>query len=66
MTTIAFCCYNSSIKIIDMISPSDEKILWRGTASDKLKNSETPQEREAYIQKLVNALLESFPKRAAE
>ncbi|MEA3372700.1 MAG: DUF4136 domain-containing protein [Campylobacterota bacterium] len=52
--------------IIDMLSSSDEKILWRGTASDNLRKSDTPHEREAYVQKLVNALLKSFPERAAK
>ncbi len=56
---------NDKITLItDILSPSDEKLLWRGDASDNLTQNDTPQERETYIKKLADALLESFPKRA--
>lgn len=54
---------NKGTLIIDMLSPSDHKTLWRGMARDTLKKNDTPQEREANIRHLVDSLLESFPKR---
>lgn len=57
---------DKGILLIEMLSPSSQKVLWRGTASDTLKKNDTPQEREANIRYLVGKILETFPKRSAE
>ncbi|WP_457597732.1 DUF4136 domain-containing protein [Hydrogenimonas sp.] len=47
--------------IIDAVDPHGNKIFWRGVAVDHLKDFDTPQERMAYIQKVVAEVLADFP-----
>ncbi len=54
--------YEEAKLIVDAVVPKKNKIIWRGTAVDYLKNMKTPQEKTAYISKVVKGLLKSFPK----
>lgn len=54
--------YEEAKLIVDAVVPGKNKIIWRGTAVDYLKNMKTPQEKTAYINKVVKGLLKSFPK----
>jgi hypothetical protein len=53
--------YQKGTLIIDVLNPKDEKIVWRGMATDILKEHKTPQERTAYINKVVEETMASFP-----
>ena len=53
--------YNEAKLIVDAVLPKSNKIVWRGTAIDYLKNYESPQERTRYINKVVKALMKKFP-----
>ena len=58
-TTTAYN-YKEARLIVDFLEPNENKIIWRGIAVDYLKKQSTPQERNIYIQKVVNELLETF------
>ena len=57
--------YDEGTLIIDMLDPSDGKVLWRSTATDALKQFDSPEERRVYTDKVINAMLASFPQRTA-
>ena len=47
--------------IIDALNPKTKKIVWRGIATDELDaHSATPEERKAYINKVVTKLMSEF------
>ncbi len=54
--------YEEAKLIVDAVVPEKNKIIWRGTAVDYLKNLKTPQKKTAYINDVLKALMESFPK----
>lgn len=54
--------YDEGKLILDAVLPQKNKIIWRGTAVDYLKDLETPQEKTAYINKVLKALMKRFPK----
>jgi hypothetical protein len=62
--TSRYRTYDEETLIIDMLNPSDEKLLWRGVATDTAEQPDSPEERQVYTDKVVDALLASFPKRA--
>ena len=47
--------------IIDAVDPHGNKIFWRGIATDRLHDFKTPEERMAYIKKVVADVLKNFP-----
>jgi hypothetical protein len=53
--------YEEGRLIIDIMNPKTKKIIWRGMAVDHIKTLKTPQERDAYIKKAVERILETFP-----
>ncbi len=53
--------YNQETIVIDLLNPTNGKLLWRGTATDKLDQAETPEQRQAQINRLVNAIFLNFP-----
>ena len=48
--------------IIDAVTP-DRVLFWRGIATDRLRSLKTPEERIAYIDKVVKDVLKAFPSR---
>ena len=54
--------YDEGKLIVDAVVPEKNKIIWRGTAVDNLKNLETPQARTEYINKVLKELMKRFPK----
>jgi len=55
--------YTEGKLIIDALNPKTNKIVWRGVATDELnKKNKTPDERKAYITKVVTKLMENFPR----
>jgi len=55
--------YKKGTLIIDLLNPKDEKIVWRGMATDILKEHKTPQERTEYLNKVVKKTMASFPRK---
>ncbi len=55
--------YTRGTLIIDALNPRDNKIVWRGVARDVLKEYDTPQERRAYITKVIQNIMLEFPMR---
>lgn len=53
--------YTKGTLIIDALNPKDEKIVWRGIATDTLREHKTPQKRTEYINGVVKELMQSFP-----
>jgi hypothetical protein len=54
--------YEEAKLIVDAVVPGENKIIWRGTAVDYLKEMKTPQKKTAYINKVLKELMKSFPK----
>ncbi|WP_139558275.1 DUF4136 domain-containing protein [Methylotetracoccus oryzae] len=46
---------------VDIVSPANGRLLWRGKTKDILRFEDTPENRVRRIQKAVAALLEDFP-----
>jgi uncharacterized protein DUF4136 len=55
--------YQKGTLIIDVLNPETEKIVWRGMATDILKEHKTPQERTAYINKVVKKTMADFSRK---
>lgn len=53
--------YKEGTLVIDALHPTDQKIRWRGIATDVLGEQKTPQERMAYIAEVMQAIFETFP-----
>ena len=53
--------YTKGTLIVDALNPKDEKIVWRGIATDTLSEHKTPQKRTEYINEVVKELMQSFP-----
>ena len=53
--------YNVGSLILDMAEPKNGRLVWRATASARLSDSATPEEREARIRKAVDKMLDRFP-----
>ncbi len=47
--------------IIDLVDSKDKELVWRGTASDTLKEKATPEEREQNLNAAMAKLFEGFP-----
>jgi len=53
--------YKEGKLVVDALDAKTKKIFRRGTATDRLKSLKTPEERWAYIKRVVTKLLQSFP-----
>jgi len=57
--------YTEGTLVVDALNPATQKIVWRGVVTDELSSSSsTPEEKTAYINKVVFKLMESFPREA--
>ena len=54
--------YKEAKLIVDAVIPTSNRIFWRGTAKDQLQSHDNPQERIAYINKVLKTLMKKFPK----
>ncbi len=57
--------YDEGKLIIDFVAPDENKIFWRGVATDRLKSFDSPEERIKYINEAISTLLKTFPSRTA-
>ncbi len=55
--------YDEETLIIEMLNSAGSNTFWQGTATDTVEKTDSPQERQAFVDNLVNALLEKFPAR---
>jgi len=53
--------YKQGVFMLDVISPATEKLVWRGIVERRLVASSTPQQRDAYVDKVVEQILSAFP-----
>jgi len=53
--------YDEGTIIVDVISPKDKRLIWRGTARGAVDPDTKPEEREQRIQEAVHAILADFP-----
>ena len=55
--------YTEGTLVVDALNPKTKKIVWRGIVKDELSSSSsTPEEKTAYIHKIITKLMEKFPK----
>lgn len=45
---------------IQFLSPNNEQLLWQGSLESTVKNQQTPQEKEAYFEKIIVKILNEF------
>ncbi|MEA3372701.1 MAG: DUF4136 domain-containing protein [Campylobacterota bacterium] len=57
--------YDEGKLIIDFVEPAENKIFWRGIATDRLKSFDSPEERIKYIHDAIGSLLKTFPATSA-
>ena len=53
--------YTKGTLIVDALNPNDEKIVWRGIATDTLNEKKTPEKRTEYINEVITELMKVFP-----
>ena len=53
--------YKQGTLMIDIIDPTNDKLVWRGTADGRLSKNMKPEERRESLQKVINKILENFP-----
>jgi len=56
--------YDEGKLLMDVLNSKDNKIVWRGTATDGLKNFDTPHERTKYINKVMSSIFKTLPAKA--
>jgi hypothetical protein len=55
--------YTEGIIIIDFLDTKTKKIIYRSVGRLELQEQETPQERKAYVLKIIQEVLKEFPMR---
>jgi len=53
--------YDQGTLIVDIVNPSNRKLVWRGTAIDKVNFSNTPEQKQQKITEVVRKLFMQFP-----
>ncbi|MCK5122521.1 MAG: DUF4136 domain-containing protein [Methylococcales bacterium] len=53
--------YDQGSLIIDIVEPDSRQLIWRGSATDKVNFSHSPEQKEQKINEAVKKLLEQFP-----
>lgn len=53
--------YDVGTLIIDMVSTKTGKLIWRGSVSDTVRESNTPEEREETVNTAISKVLEQYP-----
>ncbi len=55
--------YKQGTFMLDVVDPASSELIWRGVGGRRL-NAGTPQERDAYVDEIVAAILAEFPPQA--
>ena len=53
--------YNVGTLIIDLVDAKTQKLVWRGSLGDIIRDKDTPRERVQFINKSVNEILANYP-----
>lgn len=53
--------YDEGTIVVDVMTPKDKRLIWRGTARAAVDPDLSPEEREARIREAVEKILELFP-----
>lgn len=53
--------YDEGKLIVDILDAKEKKIVWRGVATDSLKNLKTPEERVQYINEVMASIFKTLP-----
>lgn len=53
--------YDEGKLIIDILDAKDKKIVWRGVATDSLKDHKTPEKRVEYINNVMTSIFQTLP-----
>jgi len=61
IATTSTYTYTEGTLILDALNPQNQKIVWRGTATDILSKKKSPEERTAYVKKVVHKTMQDFP-----
>lgn len=54
--------YTEGSLVIDALNPKTKKIIWRAIGVKELNEYNTPQEKTEAVKKIVNKIMEKFPK----
>jgi hypothetical protein len=49
--------------VIDLVAPADRKLIWRGIAQARIRDSDSPDARRVRLDEAVDRLMEKFPPR---
>ncbi|OHU88148.1 MULTISPECIES: DUF4136 domain-containing protein [Pseudoalteromonas] len=53
--------YDVGTLVIDVIDNASKQLVWRGAKEGRLRTKQTPEQRDASINKTVTEILENFP-----
>lgn len=53
--------YQVGTLLLDVLDPKTKLLVWRGSGSDVLRESRTPEERDRLVQEAVQKILAQFP-----
>jgi hypothetical protein len=53
--------YDEGQLLVDILNAKNNKIVWRGVATDSLKQLKTPEERVEYINKVMTSIFKTLP-----
>ena len=53
--------YERGTLLIDVLVPADRSLVWRGSASARIREESDPAQREQRIEEAVEAILDRFP-----
>jgi len=56
--------YTQGTIIIDALNPKTKKIVWRSVGTLELQEKETPKEKREYVNKIIQKMLASYPRRS--
>ena len=53
--------YEEGTLLLDLIDPESMQLIWRGSATGRIRNDSTPEQREQRVREAVDAILARFP-----
>lgn len=53
--------FDEGTLVVDVVSPRERRLLWRGTARGAIDRDATPEERDERVAEAVGKILEAFP-----
>lgn len=53
--------YTEGTLVIDVINRAEDKVIWHAVTKERLRSTETPEERDAFVIERVRLMLEQFP-----